>query len=491
MDIFGSNNGDDDDDDQNDEKICPTKNLEKNPTISNSAPMSSVENQQQINDRKQLFINFRLKLYKYALCKNNEEAFVDKSEAKCFEKYELLRKMQSIENKQKRNDIVKKPFFVVEKCVQDKFKENNKNFLTKWHESICRTNLSTIAKNSNPSTDEQMMSIFDVENHDPVKNFDEQSSINHDEQLQIKPEQIWIGKQVEISDYKSVSNEFDKMNSTTKNDDNSFQNVLPNCKIPKDSETKTETKFVHDENNNQINGNVSIKSESLMEYIIDENHNYYKKEENEINDDYLDFDDYDDYDDENENIENLNTMTPLEKRCQELLDMNSGESLKQIKFCLSKLKLKLIQNSPRLMYYFIIIVFQFDQNYDYVIELCRMTKMPLKFHRKLQQIWDHSCEQLEIRRKGVLKLTCVQRFRLKQRNPYPETITIGDRVKYGIPLKFKKMLINYYDKVNKHPSPLDKEKLAEKTRLTVKQGMLFVTKKKFPLIGLMSHYFSL
>ncbi|OTF69331.1 hypothetical protein BLA29_001339, partial [Euroglyphus maynei] len=251
-------------------------------------PILSLIKNQQINDRKQLLINYRQKLFKYALCYTDEDAFVDPLEQKCFEKYELLRKMQSIENKPKYPINNKKTSFTVEKSVQGKFEENNKNFFTNWWKSICQNNL------------------------------------------------------------------------------------------------------------------------------------------------------------------------PLN----------------------AKLKPDLIRNSSLLMYYRIIIVFEIEQNYKFVIDLCKMKKMPLQYHRRLQQIWDQSWEKLELQRREGKKLSCVQRFRLKERHPYPREITIGSPVKYGIPTTFKDILINYYDTVNKHPTTSDKEMLAKKTKLTVKQVSTFFKNRR-------------
>nr|XP_027202736.1 uncharacterized protein LOC113796629 [Dermatophagoides pteronyssinus] len=294
LEIFGKDDDDNHRQHRN-HRLLSTDNRHQNtdPNKNKSAPISVKKIDGQIinsEDRKQkLLINFRLKLNKYALCKNDSDSFVDPSESECFEKFELLRKMKSIENKQKFHQNVKKTsFFTVEKFIQEKFEENKQNFLRKWWKSICENNLSNVAK----------------------------------------------------------------------------------------------------------------------------------------------------------------------------------------------LKPNLIENSSELLFYLIIVLFNLDQNYKYCIELCRLKKMPLKFHRKLQQIWDLSWEQLELQRKNVQFLTCVQRFRLKQRNPYPSTITIGSRIKYGIPMKFKKILINYYDNVNKHPTTYDKEKLAEKTKLTVKQVSTFFKNRR-------------
>ncbi|KAH9426577.1 hypothetical protein DERP_002676, partial [Dermatophagoides pteronyssinus] len=484
-------------------RLLSTDNRHQNtdPNKNKSAPISVKNIDGQIinsEDRKQkLLINFRLKLNKYALCKNDSDSFVDPSESECFEKFELLRKMKSIENKQKFHQNVKKTsFFTVEKFIQEKFEENKQNFLRKWWKSICENNLSNVAEDSSTDDDEHQMSINnETENQEENHSVQQQrsssttstTSIHHnddDEQLHnmmIKPEHIWIGKQVEIGENDDESIEMEKVNYSIQDkvDDNSIQKNIAQLKNEEIHQEEVVTTKSKSEIDQKINLSI-IKIEQSFDGNSEICCSFDKNDNDELNDNdnYSDHGDNDD--DEKANIEDWEKIHSIKKHCQELMEKNNinEQCLNEIKNYLKKLKPNLIENSSELLFYLIIVLFNLDQNYKYCIELCRLKKMPLKFHRKLQQIWDLSWEQLELQRKNVQFLTCVQRFRLKQRNPYPSTITIGSRIKYGIPMKFKKILINYYDNVNKHPTTYDKEKLAEKTKLTVKQVSTFFKNRR-------------
>lgn len=114
-----------------------------------------------------------------------------------------------------------------------------------------------------------------------------------------------------------------------------------------------------------------------------------------------------------------------------------------------------------------------EGNYEQVIsmlsDLSMQYRMAECYHRELQSIWDECHYKLFERDKGKYPQE-VQRFRIRKKHTYPACIWNGDKFKYSFTLKDREIMEKYFRK-NPKPNRKTKEELAEKTHLTVQQGI--------------------
>ncbi|GMS79810.1 hypothetical protein PENTCL1PPCAC_1985, partial [Pristionchus entomophagus] len=109
----------------------------------------------------------------------------------------------------------------------------------------------------------------------------------------------------------------------------------------------------------------------------------------------------------------------------------------------------------------------FQQNWNGVYRLLSDHKFSPDNHNVLQDLWlnAHYTEASKTKEK---ELGAVDKYRIRKKNPFPNTIWDGEETNYCFKAKSRSFLKEAYKK-NQHPSVEDKRKLASQTELTVTQ----------------------
>ena len=118
-----------------------------------------------------------------------------------------------------------------------------------------------------------------------------------------------------------------------------------------------------------------------------------------------------------------------------------------------------------------------DGLYNDVLDFISTSNPPERLHEQFQELWtDTIYRQASVQRGGKV-LNAVDRYRLRKRKPFPQSIWNGDHSRHLFKESSRSILQDFYDS-NPYPTPEEKRELARKSQLSYSQVSNFFKNKR-------------
>ena len=160
------------------------------------------------------------------------------------------------------------------------------------------------------------------------------------------------------------------------------------------------------------------------------------------------------------------TLPQLEGIAQVLLKEKLTVKLTQF---VADIEPEVILRSPILVWALVLDKFA-NNKWTEVVNLISENEFDESRHKALREMWDKCHYKLYESKHGRYPQE-VQRFRIRKKQTYPKSIWNGDEYKYLFTVKDREIMEKFFDQ-NPHPNRSEKEKLSNKTDLTIAQGKI-------------------